>query len=57
MSTPADRGEVLATDLAETGRVAKILALTDDGSGNLHLDIHLLLGNTHRTLSPLVSVE
>ena len=45
------QGEVLPADLPEPGGIPEILALTDDGSRNLHLDIHVFLGNAHDRIS------
>src|SRR3972149_6451518 len=41
------KGEVLAADLAISTRITKILALTDNGTWDRHLDIHLFLCNPH----------
>jgi hypothetical protein len=41
------KGEVLAADLAVSTRITEICVLTDNGTRDRHLDIHLFLCNPH----------
>jgi hypothetical protein len=43
--------EILAADLAESTRVAKIRSLTDHGTWNLHPDVHVVFRHSHARFS------